>query len=389
MPPTAPARARRLRARGTRRAAGRGRHRSRSSLRAHVARARARRGDRPRVSGRSGSAAARGRRTRGLRRHLLDRLELDDPRRERRARAAPARLRARRLRDGVPSFGSCWAAQFSVAAAGGRCAPNPKGREFGVACAITLSEAGRAHPLYRDKPARFDAFTSHADHVVELCDGATLLASNAWSGVQAVERRARPRSLLGAAVSPGVRPARGRVAVPLAQGGAGRAGQLGGRRGRRRLHRGSGSAARRPGALRSRGVARHHAGAARPQQRAIEVRNWLGSLEAEARGADDRGGQGRSRMPVIVPTTALLIPSNLFMTFAGTHTCRSSRSCRRSSRCRCSCRSRSSTCGSRSSSTTVGGTLHAGRDLFHLPRSGQLGRANHQIARKVASASTV
>jgi GMP synthase (glutamine-hydrolysing) len=86
----------------------------------------------------------------------------------------------------VPSFGSCWAAQLSVVAAGGRCAPNPKGREFGVARAITLSDAGRAHPLYRDKPARFDAFTSHADHVVELCDGAELLASNEWSRVQAL-----------------------------------------------------------------------------------------------------------------------------------------------------------------------------------------------------------
>lgn len=87
----------------------------------------------------------------------------------------------------VPSFGSCWAAQLSVVAAGGRCAANPKGREFGVARAITLTDAGRAHPLYRDKPARFDAFTSHADHVVELCDGATLLASNEWSPVQALD----------------------------------------------------------------------------------------------------------------------------------------------------------------------------------------------------------
>jgi GMP synthase (glutamine-hydrolysing) len=86
----------------------------------------------------------------------------------------------------VPSFGSCWAAQLSVAAAGGRCAVNPKGREFGVARGITLSDAGRAHPLYRGKPARFDAWTSHADHVVELCDGAALLASNDWSRVQAV-----------------------------------------------------------------------------------------------------------------------------------------------------------------------------------------------------------
>jgi GMP synthase (glutamine-hydrolysing) len=87
---------------------------------------------------------------------------------------------------GVPSFGSCWAAQLSVAAAGGRCDVNPKGREFGVARQITLTDAGRAHRVYRDKPATFDAWTSHADHVTELCDGAVLLASNAWSRVQAV-----------------------------------------------------------------------------------------------------------------------------------------------------------------------------------------------------------
>lgn len=87
---------------------------------------------------------------------------------------------------GTPSFGSCWAAQLAVAAAGGRCDVHPKGREFGVARRIALTDAGRAHPMYRDKPATFDAWTSHADQVVELCDGAVLLASNEWSGVQAV-----------------------------------------------------------------------------------------------------------------------------------------------------------------------------------------------------------
>ncbi len=91
---------------------------------------------------------------------------------------------------GVPSFGSCWAAQVAAVAAGGACGPNPRGREFGVAREITLSPAGRAHPLFADKPVVFDAYTSHADHVTSLPRGATLLASNAWSEVQAfaVER---------------------------------------------------------------------------------------------------------------------------------------------------------------------------------------------------------
>jgi GMP synthase (glutamine-hydrolysing) len=87
---------------------------------------------------------------------------------------------------GVPSFGSCWAAQLAVAAAGGRVAASPKGREFGVSRRIELSPAGRSHPVYRGKPPVFDAFTSHADEVVELCEGAVLLASNDWSRVQAV-----------------------------------------------------------------------------------------------------------------------------------------------------------------------------------------------------------
>lgn len=104
-----------------------------------------------------------------------------DPRVERQIEFARAVFEA-----GVPSFGSCWAAQLAVVAAGGRCAPSPKGREFGVSRAITLSEAGRAHPLFRDKPARFDAWTSHADEVVALGDATALLASNSWSGVQAV-----------------------------------------------------------------------------------------------------------------------------------------------------------------------------------------------------------
>lgn len=87
---------------------------------------------------------------------------------------------------GTPSFGSCWAAQLACTAAGGRCAPNPKGREFGLSRRIELTPAGRGHPMYAGKPSVFDALTSHADEVVELPTNGALLASNAWSHVQAV-----------------------------------------------------------------------------------------------------------------------------------------------------------------------------------------------------------
>ncbi len=86
----------------------------------------------------------------------------------------------------VPSFGSCWAAQIAVVAAGGRCAANPRGREMGIARKIALTPEGRSHPMYSGKASVFDAFISHEDEVTHLPPGATLLASNAFTSVQAV-----------------------------------------------------------------------------------------------------------------------------------------------------------------------------------------------------------
>jgi GMP synthase (glutamine-hydrolysing) len=108
----------------------------------------------------------------------------DDPRVARQIELAGGAYRC-----GVSSFGSCWAAQLAVVAAGGRCQRSPHGREFGISRRIALSEAGREHPLFADKPAVFDAFTSHEDEVAKLTGGATRLAGNGWSRVQAVDVR--------------------------------------------------------------------------------------------------------------------------------------------------------------------------------------------------------
>lgn len=87
----------------------------------------------------------------------------------------------------TPSFGSCWALQVGTVAAGGVCEANPKGREQGFARKIVLSDAGRAHPMFQGKPAVFDAFSAHNDHVTALSPGATHLAGNGWSAVQAAD----------------------------------------------------------------------------------------------------------------------------------------------------------------------------------------------------------
>ncbi len=86
---------------------------------------------------------------------------------------------------GVPSFGSCWALQIAVVAAGGVCRANPRGREMGIARKVYLTPEGRAHPMYAGKPTVFDAFISHVDEVTHLPSGAVLLASNQFTHIQA------------------------------------------------------------------------------------------------------------------------------------------------------------------------------------------------------------
>ncbi len=87
---------------------------------------------------------------------------------------------------GVPQFGSCWAIQLATTVAGGRTEAHPKGREMGAAMNIRLNEDGKQHPMMQGKPEVYSHFVSHDDHVVELPEGATLLAGNDWSRVHAV-----------------------------------------------------------------------------------------------------------------------------------------------------------------------------------------------------------
>lgn len=94
---------------------------------------------------------------------------------------------ARRLYEGgVPVFGSCYGLQLMAKALGGDVHINPRGREVGVARAITLNEAGKAHAMFAEKPAMFDALCSHQDEVSRVPEGGVVLASNDISHVQAM-----------------------------------------------------------------------------------------------------------------------------------------------------------------------------------------------------------
>ncbi len=92
-------------------------------------------------------------------------------------------------RVGIPSYGSCWGIQMAAVAAGGEVAKNPKGREWGVARRITLTADGRRSSLLKGKPDVYDGFIMHLDEVTRLPSGATVLATNEHTRVQALEVR--------------------------------------------------------------------------------------------------------------------------------------------------------------------------------------------------------
>src|SRR3984893_16610068 len=86
----------------------------------------------------------------------------------------------------VPMWGSCWGLQLAVVALGGSVRRNPRGRELPIARAITVTQAGRGHPLLAPRPAVFDALCSHIDEIETLPADSQVLAGNEISAVQAI-----------------------------------------------------------------------------------------------------------------------------------------------------------------------------------------------------------
>lgn len=103
---------------------------------------------------------------------------------------------------GVPCFGSCWGLQIMCAALGGEVRANPKGYEIGFARNIRLTEPGRGHALFAGKAEAFDAIAIHRDEVTRLPAGATVLATNAMSEIQAAEITDGARSFWGVQYHP-------------------------------------------------------------------------------------------------------------------------------------------------------------------------------------------
>ncbi len=90
---------------------------------------------------------------------------------------------------GIPMFGSCWGLQLATVAAGGEVGLNPAGREVAFARKITLTPAGRDHPMHATRDVAFDAPAIHGDIVTRLPQGSIVTARNAMSEIQAAEIR--------------------------------------------------------------------------------------------------------------------------------------------------------------------------------------------------------
>ena len=80
--------------------------------------------------------------------------------------------------SGVPAFASCWGFQAMARAMGGRVVHDRATAEVGTH-QLTLTDAGRADPLFGVLGPAFDAQMGHEDRVETLPARATLLASSA------------------------------------------------------------------------------------------------------------------------------------------------------------------------------------------------------------------
>ena len=87
---------------------------------------------------------------------------------------------------GVPSWGSCFGIQMAAVAAGGTVIKNVKGREMGIGRKISKTEAGKTHPMLEGKSDLYYGFESHYDIVDKVPEGGVVLATNPFSGIQAL-----------------------------------------------------------------------------------------------------------------------------------------------------------------------------------------------------------
>ncbi|MCG7520273.1 type 1 glutamine amidotransferase [Ruegeria sp. Ofav3-42] len=100
--------------------------------------------------------------------------------------AAPQRAAAEVvLASGTPVWGSCNGLQLAMLMLGGSVGASPIGMEVGMAQNNALTREGVEHPMMAGRRSGFGVPCIHRDEVQVLPEGATLLAGNGHSPVQA------------------------------------------------------------------------------------------------------------------------------------------------------------------------------------------------------------
>ncbi len=102
----------------------------------------------------------------------------------------------------VPMYGSCWGLQVAVVASGGKVSASKKGYEIGIMKELKLTKEGREHYVFNNKSEPIVSFCVHKDSVEELPPHSTLLASNSFCSVQALEIRHKGGTFVGVQYHP-------------------------------------------------------------------------------------------------------------------------------------------------------------------------------------------
>ncbi|MBK5943681.1 glutamine amidotransferase [Halorhodospira halophila] len=84
----------------------------------------------------------------------------------------------------IPILGICYGHQLLAHGLGGHAGPNPRGREIGTVGVERLAPCAD-DPLFAPVPERFAAHVTHEESVLELPEGAVILAANGHDAHQA------------------------------------------------------------------------------------------------------------------------------------------------------------------------------------------------------------
>ena len=91
----------------------------------------------------------------------------------------------------------CWGLQVCSTAAGGKVAPGKKGAHIGIASDVEINKEGQKNSIYKNKKVKFTTPAFNFDEVIEIPEGAVLLASDDINRAMGVYFKSRNSEIWG------------------------------------------------------------------------------------------------------------------------------------------------------------------------------------------------